>query len=379
MAEKRDYYETLGVQRTATKDEIKSAYRKLAMKYHPDRNKEPGAEKKFMEVQEAYDVLYDDQKRKTFDQFGSAAFDQNGSASGFGGGNPFQGGFGNFGDLNDIFSQMFGGGMGGGRNSQRNGPNRGDDTLMRVKVSFIDAIMGKKITIPVTYDKVCDTCNGTGAKSSSDIKTCSHCGGSGYVRTTKQTLFGAMESETTCPYCGGTGKIIANKCPDCGGTGSKRVKENIDIAIPAGINAGQQIRVKGKGMKGSNGGSNGDLYIEIVIQEDNIFKRDGNDIHLNLEIDFVDAALGISMDVKTVYDTISLKIPAGSQPNTVLKLSGKGIKDMRNGRPGDEYVHIIIKTPTNLNTKQKECLNDFKINSNSQNNPFSRFKDKLKK
>lgn len=378
MADKKDYYETLGISRTATKDEIKSAYRKLAMKYHPDRNKEPGAEKKFMEIQEAYDVLYDDQKRKTFDQFGSAAFDQNG---GMNGQNPFQGGFssGGFGDFGDIFSQMFGGAGGGSRRSGSTGPTRGDDTLMRVKIGFLDAILGKKITIAVSYDKLCDTCHGTGAKSSSDIQTCSHCGGTGRVLTTRSTLFGTMQSESECPYCHGTGKIIANKCPDCGGSGYKRVKENITIDIPAGINAGQQIRVKNKGLKGNNGGESGDLYIEIVIAPHSAFERDGNDIHLKVSIDFVDAALGTTIDIPTVYDNVSLKVPAGSQPNTILKLNGKGIKDMRTGKQGNQFVHLDIKTPTELNKKQKDLLEQFKSSGDSNNSAFSKFIKNFKK
>ncbi|MGM9873754.1 MAG: DnaJ domain-containing protein, partial [Bacilli bacterium] len=241
MATKRDYYEVLGVSKSATKDEIKSAYRKLAKKYHPD-NKETGDEAKFKDIQEAYDILYDDQKRATYDQFGHAAFEQAGQNPG---GNPFQGGFGGFGadvDLGDIFSSFFGGGT-RTRTNRSNSPQRGNDILNKIKVSFMDIVNGKDVDIPVTLDETCHSCNGSGARSPSDIKTCSNCGGRGYVNVKTRSLFGIIESQETCPECRGTGKIITEKCPTCGGKGYSRNKTTIKVHVPAGINSGQQIRV----------------------------------------------------------------------------------------------------------------------------------------
>ena len=379
MAEKRDYYDVLGVSKTASKDEIKSAYRKLAMKYHPDHDKSPDAAKKFAEVTEAYNVLYDDDKRKAYDQFGHAAFDQNGNQSG----NPFTGsasGFGGFGDFQDIFNQFFGGAAGGSSSrTSKAYAQRGNDSLMRIKISFMDAINGTRVSIPVSYDKLCDTCGGSGARSSSDIVECPHCGGRGYVKTTRQTLFGIMESEQECPYCHGSGKIIKNKCPTCGGSGYTKVSENLSIAIQPGINNGQQIRVSGKGGRGTNGASNGDLYIEVIVAPHAFFTRDGNDIHLTIPLDFVDAVLGTTITIPTVYSDVELKIPAGTQPGTILRLRDKGIKDMRTGRPGSEYVHIDIKMNTNLNIKQQKALEEFKNNTNPENSSFYKFIRTFKK
>ena len=379
MAEnKRDYYEVLGVSKTATKEEIKSAYRKLAKEYHPDNNKSPDAEKKFMEIQEAYDVLKDDQKRKTYDQFGHAAFEQ----GGFGpnNGNPFgnSSGFGfDFdGDLGDIFSQFMGGGR---RRRNPEGPIKGNDVSLRIKISFMDAILGRSVTIPgFQYYKSCHLCNGTGAKNGNDFVTCPHCNGSGRIKKQVRTLFGIMESEQACPYCNGTGKMIRNKCPDCNGNGYVKVKEDLLVKIPAGINNGQQIKVKEKGDRGINGGPNGDLYVEVIVQEHNIFKRDGNDIHIEIPLDIVDAALGTTIDIPTVYkESVSLKIPAGIQNDNVLRLKGEGVKDLRSGVPGDQFVHVNIKTPTMLNKKQRELLEAFR--KEETDNVFKRFIKSFKK
>lgn len=359
MAEKRDYYDVLGVSKNATKDEIKSAYRKLAKQYHPDINKSPDAPKKFEEIQEAYDVLGDDEKRKNYDQFGFAAFEQ---GAGMGGaGNPFGGGFSSQGfgdvDLGDLFGSFFGGGS---RRSRRSsGPQKGDDTLMNVNISFMDAINGCHITVPLDYDEPCATCGGTGARSSSDIQTCPYCGGSGYVLRQQRTVFGVMQSEAPCEHCQGTGKIIKNVCPDCKGKGYKRVHKDLDVKVPAGINIGQQIRVKGKGERGSLGGENGDLYVEINIKPDKKFKREGNDIHLDVPLSFVSCTLGTTIDVDTVYKVLSVSVPAGTQPNQVLKLKGEGVKDLRTGKPGDQYLHIKVETPTNLTATQKTLLEQF--------------------
>lgn len=379
MATKRDYYEVLGVSKTASQDEIKSAYRKLALKYHPDRNKEEGAAEKFMEIQEAYDVLKDDEKRKKYDQFGHAAFDNNGF--GANGENPFQNGFGGFGgfdgDLNDIFSSFFGGGNRSRR--QNNGPVKGNDVLYRAKINFMDAINGKEITLSnYSYEKECHSCHGTGAKSASDVVTCPHCNGTGRIVTTRQTMFGAMQQESVCNYCNGTGKMIKNKCSSCNGTGKEKVKEDIKVKIPAGINDGQQIRVPGKGQSGVNGGGNGDLYIEVSIAKHNYFERVGNDIHITIPLNFEDAILGTNIEIPTVYnDKVELKIPAGIQPNTVLRMKGKGVIGLKTKVAGDQFVHIDIKTPTNLTKKQKDLLADFK--KENKENIFTKFMKNFKK
>lgn len=376
---KKDYYEVLGLTKGASKDDIKSAYRKLAKKYHPDVNKEPGAEEKFKEIQEAYDVLYDDKKREMYDQFGMAAFEQGASTGGEG--NPFSGsgfssqGFGDI-NLNDIFSSFFGGGSRQGR--QSSGPQRGDDSLMRVRIGFMDAILGKKIKIPVSYDEKCATCGGTGAKSPNDFQTCSRCGGKGYIRTQQRTMFGVMENQSVCPDCNGTGKIITNKCPDCNGQGYVHVKRDVEVNVPAGINEGQQIRLKGKGGRGRLGGENGDLYLEMVVSPHEYFKRDGNDIHIEVPISFVDACLGVTIDVPTVYGDVEVKIPAGTQPNALLRLKGRGIKDMRKGTPGDEYIHVKIETPTKLSKDQKDLLEKYRQSETKGDSIFDKFKKKFK-
>ena len=376
---KRDYYEVLGLTKSASKDDIKSAYRKLAKKYHPDINKEPGAEEKFKEVQEAYDVLYDDQKRQMYDQFGMAAFEQGASTGGAG--NPFQGGgfsgqgFGDI-NLNDIFSSFFGGGS---RRRTSQGPQRGDDSLLRVRIGFMDAILGKKIVVPVQFDETCNTCHGTGAKSPSDIHTCSRCGGTGYIRTQQRTLFGMMENQSVCPDCGGTGKIVANKCPDCNGHGYKHVKRDVEVNVPAGINAGQQIRLKGKGGRGSQGGENGDLYLEIIINPHDFYKRDGNDIHMDVPLSFVDVTLGTTIVVPTVYGDVEVKIPEGSQPNAVLRLKGRGIKDMRKGTPGDMYLHLNVETQGKLSKEQRDILEKYKATIKDGDSAYDKFMKRFRK
>ena len=376
---KRDFYEVLGVNKSASKDEIKSAYRKLAKKYHPDLNKEPGAEEKFKEVQEAYDILYDDKKRQMYDQFGMAAFEQGASTGGAG--NPFSGagfagqGFGDV-DLGDIFSSFFG----GGRRQQRNyGPQRGDDTLQRIRVPFMDAVLGKKVLVPVSYDEKCSKCGGTGAKDPSSIKTCDHCKGRGYVTTQQRTIFGVMEQQSVCPTCGGSGKIITDKCPECQGKGHKHIKRDLEVNIPAGINAGQQIVIRGKGEAGRNGGDNGDLYLEIVIIPHEFFKRDGNDIHIDVPISFVDATLGKKVDIPTVYGDAEVESPAGVQPTQILRLKGRGIKDMRRGTPGDQYVHVIVKTPTKISKTQKKLLEEYQKDEDVKDSFFEKFKKSFKR
>lgn len=371
---KRDYYEVLGVSKQATDDEIKSSYRKLAKKYHPDINKEPGAEEKFKEVQEAYEILSDKTKRAQYDQFGHAAFDQSGA--GFNGFNTggFSGGFGGFGD---IFSEFFGGGQ--TRSSRRSGPQQGENSFVSIKISFMDSIKGKEIELPITYDEPCTKCGGTGANSSQDICTCSTCNGTGTIRQKQQTFLGTIETTGACTTCGGTGKIIKNKCTSCGGKGFNRKKVNINVKIPAGISDGQQLRVQGKGQRGVNGGPNGDLFIEVRVQPDNFFQRDGNNIHVELSIGIVDASLGGEVEIPTVYGNVKLVIPEGVQNGQSLKMAEKGVKDLRTGQIGAQIVHIKVKTPTKLTQEQKDLLKKFNDIEQTKKDKQETFFDRLKK
>jgi len=384
MAEsKRDYYEVLGVSKTASKDEIKSAYRKLAKMYHPDLNKSPDAPKKFEEVQEAYDVLYDDNKRAQYDQFGMAAFQQGQSTGG--GGNPFGDGFSSQGfgdmDLNDIFASFFGGGAprGAQRQSRRSGPQKGEDQLYRVRINFMDAITGKLITVPVSFDEPCPHCHGSGAESPNDVETCPYCGGRGYVSTQQRTIFGMMESQSVCNHCGGSGKIIRNKCSECGGRGYNRIHKDLSVNIPASIASGQQIRVSGKGGRGYNGGPNGDLYVEVQVSDHPYFRRDGNDIHMDVPLSFVDCALGTQIDIPTVYGEVTVGVPEGTQPDQILKLRGRGIKDLRSQKPGDMYIHVKVKTPAHLSRSQRDLLSEFQNQTDKKESFFQRWKDAFRK
>lgn len=374
MAEKRDYYEVLGISKSASKDEIKSAYRKLVRKYHPD-NKETGDENKFKEVQEAYDILYDDQKRQTYDQFGHAAFEQ--GAGGAGGGNPFEGaGFGfDMGDIGDIFSNFFGGGS---RRRTSNGPQRGEDALYRIQIDFMDAVRGKDFDITLNVDDTCPDCKGTGAKTPNDITTCSHCGGRGFIKTQQRTLFGVVENQQTCPVCGGSGKTIANKCPTCSGKGFIKKKKTFTLHIHPGIASGQQLRIEGMGERGRNRGPNGDLYVEVLVKNHPSFQREGNDIHIEIPLDFEDAILGCKIEVPTVNGESILEVPAGTQPNQILRMRGEGVKDYRNGKPGDQYVHLNIQMPKYLNKEQKNLIEQFKKTKGNES-LFDKFKKKFKK
>lgn len=368
MAEKRDYYEVLGVSRDATQDEIKSAYRKMAKKYHPDLNKEPGAAEKFKEVNEANEVLSDPEKRKRYDQFGFAGVDPNAAgAGGFG-----QGGFstGDFDDLNDIFSSFFGGssGFGGFGSSQRRtdtSPHKGADKMMRMNISFMDACFGKTETINIQVDEKCDACNGTGAASPSDIVTCPRCGGTGRVVTQQRTILGVMQSETVCPDCRGTGRKIRKYCPKCGGRGYERKRVSVDVKIPAGINSGQQLRIAGKGERGTNGGPNGDLYIEINVLPHEKFTRAGKDICLDIPVSAVDATIGTTLDVPTIYGDVEMKIPAGTQNGQKLRLREKGVPDMRTGRKGDQICTVKISVDKNLTKREKELYKELQEIQNS--------------
>lgn len=370
MAEKRDYYEVLGVSKGATEDEIKRAYRKLAKKYHPDLNKEPDAAEKFKEINEANEVLSDPQKRQAYDQFGFAGVNGQQGAGGFGD----MGGFasGGFDDLNDIFSSFFGGGMGGFSSSSRsrnqNGPRKGEDKFLRMNISFMDACFGKIETINLTVDEKCSKCDGTGAASKADIDTCSRCHGTGYIMTQQRTMLGIMQSQSVCPDCQGTGKKIRKVCPECSGKGYNRKRVSVDVKIPAGISSGQQLRVAGKGERGYNGGPNGDLFIEINVLPHDKFVRDGKNIYLDIPVSAVDATLGTTLDVPTIYGEVTMKIPAGTQDGQQLRLKEKGVTDMRTGRPGDQYCKVKIVVNKDLSKREKELYTELQKLQNSGKN-----------
>lgn len=375
MAEKRDYYEVLGVDKNANADEIKRAYRKMAKKYHPDVNKAPDAEEKFKEVQEAYDVLSDANKKAAYDRYGHAAFDQTAGGGGFGG---FQGGFGGFEDMSDIFSSFFGGGMGGGR-SRQTGPMQGEDRFMQVTIDFMDAIKGKKIDLKLNVDEICPHCNGTGAKTPNDVQTCSRCGGTGTIKTQQRTAFGTFVNTTTCPDCGGTGKVIKGKCPHCHGKGYNNKNITVELNIPAGINSRQQLRVAGKGERGMNGGPNGDLFVEIIVKPHQHFVRDGRNIQITIPISAIDAVLGCTIDVPTVYGEVSLKIPEGTQHGQMFRLRGKGVKDMRSDNYGDEIVKVEVKIPTKISKEEKELYQKIKAQEKKGDSFFANFKKAFKR
>lgn len=370
MAEKRDYYEVLGVSKSATPDEIKKAYRKLAMKYHPDRNHEPGAEDKFKEINEAYEVLSDEKKRATYDQFGHAGMD-----GAFGQGGGFSGGFTDFGDLGDIFGSFFGGGFGGGGSRRSsNQPRQGQDRYMQMRIDFMNSIFGKTETISLDVDETCKHCNGSGAESPSDVQTCPTCHGSGYVMSQQRTPFGVIQQQSVCPDCHGTGKKVTHACSHCHGKGYEHRRVKLDIKIPAGIQSGQQIRIPQKGERGSNGGPNGDLYIEIMVAPHPTFKREDNNIFIKVPISSIDATIGCTIQVPTVYGDVELKIPEGTQPNTKFRLKGKGVKS-RSGE-GDEFVEVQVEIPRKVSRRERELYEELK--SGQAESPFERFKRAFK-
>jgi len=356
MAEKRDYYEVLGVEKSATDQDLKRAYRKLAKKYHPDAN--PGdkeAEEKFKEASEAYAVLSDQEKRAKYDQFGHAAFD--GAAGGAGG---FNGGF----DFSDIFGDIFGGGFGdifgGGGSRRRSGPQPGHDVQTRIEISFKEAAFGCKKNVDLWVYDSCPECGGNGAKKGTQPETCPTCHGSGQQRVQQQTMFGTMASVRTCSTCGGTGQYIREKCDNCSGTGRIKVKKTYEINIPAGIDAGQSVRMPGKGEPGTQGGPNGDLYITVMVQPDEFFGREGYDLYCSVPITFVQAALGDTLTLPTLDGKVEYPISAGTQTGTRFRLRGKGVPYLRNNNQrGDLYVTVNVEVPRKLNEHQKKLLKEF--------------------
>ncbi|MDQ0161288.1 molecular chaperone DnaJ [Aeribacillus alveayuensis] len=370
---KRDYYEVLGVSKSATKDEIKKAYRKLSKKYHPDINKDPDAPEKFKEIKEAYEVLSDDKKRAQYDQFGHAGPNQ-----GFGGfsGSDFGSDFGGFG-FEDIFSSIFGGGS---RRRDPNAPRPGADLQYTMTISFEDAVFGKETTIEIPREETCHTCNGSGAKPGTSPETCSHCGGTGQLSTEQNTPFGRIVNRRVCHYCNGSGKIIKARCSTCGGTGKVKKRKKISIKIPAGIDDGQQLRVAGQGEPGINGGPPGDLYVIFHVQDHEFFERDGDDIYCEMPLTFAQAALGDEVEVPTLHGKVKLKIPAGTQTGTKFRLRGKGIPNVRGYGQGDQHVIVRVVTPTNLTEKQKELLREFaNISNHRPNEQEESFFDRVKK
>ena len=379
MAEdKRDYYEVLGVDKSVSDDDLKKAYRKAAKKYHPDLN--PGdkeAEKKFKEVNEAYEVLSDKEKRARYDQFGHAGVDPNFGAGGAGG---YGGGFtGDFGDLGDIFNSFFGGGFGGGRSSNTNAPRRGNDTAATVNLSFEEAAKGCKKTVKVTKIDNCKECGGSGAEKGSSPKTCPVCHGTGQVATTQRTPFGVMQTQQVCNNCHGSGKIIDKPCHTCAGKGRIRHTVEQTVDIPAGIDDGQVISLRGGGDAGVNGGPAGDLRINVNVRPHPIFERKGYDVYCEIPITFTQAALGDEIVVPTLDGRVKFTIHEGTQPGDEFKLRGKGIQRLNYSGKGDEYVRIVVEVPKELSKTQKEKLKEFdKVTDEKNYKKRKSFSDKIK-
>ncbi len=358
MAEtKRDYYEVLGVEKNADDAALKKAYRALAKKYHPDVN--PGdaeAEKKFKEASEAYAILSDPEKRRQYDQFGHAAFEQGGGAGGFGG---FD--FNSM-DFSDIFGDIFGDFFGGGsrRGRANNGPMQGASIRKGIRITFEEAIFGCEKELDVVLKEPCETCNGSGAKPGTSPETCQKCGGRGQVVYTQQSFFGTVQNVQTCPECHGSGKVIKDKCSDCGGSGYKSVRKKISVTIPAGIDNGQSVRIREKGEPGINGGPRGDLLVEVTVSRHPVFGRQDMHIFSTAPITFAQAALGADVRIKTVDGDVLYTVPAGTKTDTKVRLKGKGVPSVRNKQiRGDHYVTLVIQTPERLSAEAKEALRKF--------------------
>ena len=355
--DKKDYYEVLGVSKTATDAEIKSAFRKLAKKYHPDVSKEPNAAEKFKECQEAYSVLSDPSKRKQYDQFGHAAFANGAGGSGMGG---FSANF-DFGDMSDIFDEILGGlgGFGGFRqsNSRRssNGPRKGNDVLYKMTIDFEDAVTGTKKDIKIDVVDNCPDCDGKGGFNSS---SCSECRGSGTITQEQRTMFGTFLSKTTCPYCNGTGTTFEKKCTTCKGKGKIKKNKTITVNVPAGIDSDNRLRIAGKGEAGTNGGNPGDLYIEFTVREHEFYERVDDDIYISLPLTVTEAVLGCKKEVPTPYGNINLSIPAGTQSNDKLRIKGKGMTNVSSKRKGDMYVVANVIIPEKISRDQKKLFEE---------------------
>ena len=386
MVAKRDLYEVLGVSKDASDADIKRAYRKLSKQYHPDINKEAGAEEKFKEIAEAYEILSDSQKRAAYDQYGHASYDPNSgfSGGGFGGGFEGFGGFGGqgfsgsyTGGFEDIFDTFFGGGA-GRRGNRANMPRQGADLQYVMDLTFEEAIFGKEEVIHYHRNAECETCHGTGAKPGTDPVTCSKCHGAGVINVERATPFGRMMSQTTCDVCGGTGQEIKEKCETC--HGHKHVEEThkVKVKVPAGVENGNQMPLRGQGEAGENGGPYGDLYVIFRVGKSDTFEREGADIFYELPINFAQAALGDEVDVPTVHGKVKLKVPAGTQSGTVLRLRGKGAPRLRGSGMGDQHVTVRVVTPKHLTDKQREAMQIFGKEAGTHVEGEGNFFDKMK-
>ena len=376
MADKRDYYEVLGLNKGASDDEIKKAYRQNAKKYHPDLH--PGdkaAEEKFKEVNEAYEVLSDKEKKARYDQFGHAGVDPNyGAGAGGYGGNPFNGGI----DIDDIFSSFFGG-FGGSRGRSANRPQRGSDVNAGITITFEEAAKGCKKTINFNSVDNCDSCHGTGAEPGTQAKTCSACGGSGRVTVNQRTPFGTVQTQRSCDACHGTGKVIEHPCHKCNGSGRHRKNHTVDVSIPAGIKDQMMLNVSGHGNAGYNGGPKGDLHVTVNVKNHNLFERRGDDVWCDLTITLTQAVLGSEVVVPTLDGKVNYSIHEGTQPNDVFRLKGRGIPHLGGRGKGDQYCRVVVEIPKNLNNKQKELIRQFESTTSEKNYAKRKnFFDKLK-
>ncbi len=364
----KDYYKTLGVGKSATKEEIKKAYKKLAKQYHPDLNKDPNAEQKFKEINEAAAVLGDDAKRQQYDQYGTADF------SGFQGGaggfdfSDFMRDMGGF-DFDSIFDRFFRGG--------RRGPRRGSDLLYEMEIGLEDVFKGIEKQVSIQRNEICRKCDGAGAKTKSDISTCSQCNGSGMVQNTRRTPFGVFSTTTTCNICRGEGTTISNPCAECHGTGVVQKDVKIKVKVPAGIESGNRLRIAGEGEAGEKGGARGDLYVRVFVKEHDLFERQENDIYLNFPVSFSMACLGGEAEVPTLPGKVKMKIPEGTQSNTLFKLRGKGLPSLHGYGTGDQFVKIFVEVPKRLSKKQKDLLNEFEKGIKENKNLFSKIKEAL--
>ena len=381
MADKRDYYEVLGVQKTASADDIKKAYRSLARKYHPDLHPDDkDCAEKFKEVNEAYEILSDPSKKERYDQFGHAGVDPNYGGGGFSGG----AGFNPFGDMGDIFENLFGGGFGGGfssgsTRSRASAPRRGQDIDTTVTIEFMEACMGIKRDIKINRLEKCPDCNGSGAAAGSTPQTCPECNGAGQVKVAQRTPFGVISSQKVCSKCGGKGKIVSNPCPKCSGNGRVRVTKSLSVDIPAGIDDGQMLRVSGQGDAGVNGGPNGNLNVGIRVKNHPLFEREGFDVHCEIPITYAQAVMGDELVVPTIDGNVKYSISEGTQTGTVFRLKGKGIKKLQRSERGDQYVKVYVEVPKNLDRKQKELLKEFEASLEDKNYEKKKnFFDKLR-
>jgi len=376
MADKKDFYEALGLNKGASDEEIKKAFRQQAKKYHPDVNSgDKNAEARFKEVNEAYEVLSDADKKARYDQFGHAGVDPGFSAGGGG-----FGGFSGFGgmdfDLGDLFGSIFGGG-GGSSSRNRNAPRKGERVRAETTVTFEEAAFGCEKDVSVMRVETCDSCFGTGCQEGTTAEKCVHCNGHGTVTSQQRTPFGVMQSSTECPKCGGRGKIIHQPCTKCRSLGLIRRSKSVKVSIPPGIDNGQTISMRGQGSAGVNGGEPGDLYVTIIVLRHPLFEREGNAVLLNLQVSFVQAALGAELEVPTLDGKVKYSIPEGTQPGTVFRLRGKGIQNLRGSGRGDQYVTVNIVVPKGLSSEQKELLREYAATETID--PFDYRKKKKKK